>query len=443
MRTRVRGMIGTAAGLAVLAACGAPSSTRDVSAEAKAACKVSVSSATTVNVLAMSAPALDPFTDAMVKGCSGSKNLTVKHTPVDFTGQIQKAQLALSSKGASPYDLVEVYNGTLTEYASKGWLVPLDDYIAKYRDTYKLDDIPDKTWKGFSYKGKVYGIPNQINSQVLIYRKDLFAKHGITPPTTYDELVSAAKKLKGDSGAKYPLAMVWGADDALADGFHGWLTTEGGSWFDGKGEPAFNSDKGVEAVERMRGLMPYMPAEALTYNNGDVMALMQQGQVAMTVIWASRAGSINDPDSSKVAGKVGFAPAPAGAGDGVPTGEISQDGFAIAKNSAADPETLFQIMASTTTDPAVMRKAATLAIPSRDSVLEDRQAAQPHWPAAVQSIEHGATTLPGVPYMEPLTKTVINPYLDKALTGRLPAKEALDQAAAELRRTLKAKGYLG
>ena len=51
----------------------------------------------------------------------------------------------------------------------------------------------------------------------MIYRKDIFDKYGITPPTTWDEYAAAAQKLKdaggplfGDFGANVP-ACVHGA----------------------------------------------------------------------------------------------------------------------------------------------------------------------------------------------------------------------------------------
>ncbi|TDD86852.1 extracellular solute-binding protein [Actinomadura darangshiensis] len=438
-----RSLAGLAAGLLAVTGCGAPAGMVDVEQAARKACDVpSPAKPTTVNVLAYSGPAIDPFTDAIVKGCGGVRNLEIKHLPVDFSGQIQKAALALSSGDSSPYDLIESYNGTLYEYASKGWIRPLDGYIAKYKDRYGLGDIDPKAWDGFTYQGKIYGIPDQANAGILIYRKDLFSKLGLKAPRTYAEMLDAAKRLKAAKAVKYPLGMVWGSDDALADGFHSWLTANGGRWFDDTGRPAFDSPAGLKALQQMKGMLPYMPSGSLAFGNGDVMALMQQGLIGMTRIWASRAQPIGDPNQSRVAGKIGFAAAPAAVPGGPPASETSQDGFVIPKNSRLDPETLFRLMASTITSPDVMKQAATVAVPPRMSMINDPATARPYWPAVRESGERGVQPLPRVPYMDPLTKSVVNPYLAKALTGSTDPARALRAAATQLESSLKAKGYL-
>ena len=45
------------------------------------------------------------------------------------------------------------------------------------------------------YDGKMVGIPFDIPIFILMYRKDLFEKHGITVPTTMDEYTAAVKKI--------------------------------------------------------------------------------------------------------------------------------------------------------------------------------------------------------------------------------------------------------
>ena len=58
--------------------------------------------------------------------------------------------------------------------------------------------------KAMSYEGKMYGVPMQAQTHVMAYRKDLFDKNGITPPTTFEEMKAAAK-LQDAEGMKYPL----------------------------------------------------------------------------------------------------------------------------------------------------------------------------------------------------------------------------------------------
>lgn len=57
------------------------------------------------------------------------------------------------------------------------------------------DKFVDWTWGQVSQDGKVFGIPQDTGPMGLLYRKDLFDKHGITVPQTWDEFATAARKL--------------------------------------------------------------------------------------------------------------------------------------------------------------------------------------------------------------------------------------------------------
>ena len=64
-------------------------------------------SATTVNVLAYNSSAIDPFTDTMVSSCTKG-DVTVKHDPIDFGGQVTKTTATLAGDTGT-YDILETY----------------------------------------------------------------------------------------------------------------------------------------------------------------------------------------------------------------------------------------------------------------------------------------------------------------------------------------------
>jgi multiple sugar transport system substrate-binding protein len=74
-----------------------------------------------------------------------------------------------------------------------GQLVPLDDVIAPVRD-----DFTPAVLAGHIVDGKVYGIPQAVDTQVLFYRKSLLAQAGVAVPSTVAELVDAARALTRD-----------------------------------------------------------------------------------------------------------------------------------------------------------------------------------------------------------------------------------------------------
>ncbi len=84
------------------------------------------------------------------------------------------------------------------EYIIKaGQVEPLDDYLAKSTVISK-DDIIPSLLDGFSFDGKVYGIPKDFNSLALVYNKDLFDIAYIQYPNendTWDDLENKLAKV--------------------------------------------------------------------------------------------------------------------------------------------------------------------------------------------------------------------------------------------------------
>lgn len=69
-------------------------------------------------------------------------------------------------------------------------IVDLTDLIADVKDDFTESDI-----KANSVDGKLYSIPMIVDPQLIYYRKSLFDAKGIQPPTTLDDLISAAREL--------------------------------------------------------------------------------------------------------------------------------------------------------------------------------------------------------------------------------------------------------
>lgn len=80
------------------------------------------------------------------------------------------------------------------QYAAAGWLEPLDGYLGTQRDAI-IDSYLPAYRKSNVINGKLVALPGFADAQFLYYRKDLLARHKIAPPTTWDELTAAAKKV--------------------------------------------------------------------------------------------------------------------------------------------------------------------------------------------------------------------------------------------------------
>ncbi|MEO7130410.1 MAG: sugar ABC transporter substrate-binding protein [Dermatophilaceae bacterium] len=91
-------------------------------------------------------------------------------------------------------DVFEYGNGPTIDMIKGGQVVDLTDVFGDVKDDFNTSVLERVT-----YDGKIWAIPQVIDMQLLVYRKSMLAAAGVTPPTTMDELVAAAKKLtKGD-----------------------------------------------------------------------------------------------------------------------------------------------------------------------------------------------------------------------------------------------------
>jgi ABC-type glycerol-3-phosphate transport system substrate-binding protein len=90
-------------------------------------------------------------------------------------------------------DLVEGPPSTLTEYATAGLIDPIEDRAKKleYFDGY-LDNVIDAV----TYEDKIHALPYSGNARALIYRKDIFNKHGLKPPKTAKEFLTVGRTIK-------------------------------------------------------------------------------------------------------------------------------------------------------------------------------------------------------------------------------------------------------
>ena len=66
--------------------------------------------------------------------------------------------------------------------------------IGQWANPHKAE-FPEGTWTQVAKGDVVNGMPQDSGPMAMLYRKDIFDKHGITPPTTWAEFADAAKKL--------------------------------------------------------------------------------------------------------------------------------------------------------------------------------------------------------------------------------------------------------
>jgi multiple sugar transport system substrate-binding protein len=396
---------------------------------AQARCdKLQSAKAGEINIIGNSFPALAHIAKEMETCTQGGLKVQFKMTPQART----EIEQAFASQGKSAFDAAVVSGGVFTNLNALGQIQPMTDLVEKYKAKYKIEEN-----MLVRVNGQVMAIAFMQNAQNLYYRKDLFDKHGIKAPTTYGEMMAAAKMLKEkEPSIEFPIAQTFskGFDGQVE--FVNMFVGSGGKFFKaGSAQPDFSSEAGIKALENMRAMTQYMTPNFLASNSDDVMNQFQQGKAAMGVLWASRAARMDDPAASKIVGKMEFAAAPAMAAGGKSATHMWWDGIVMPKNLNADRETVFQVMMEAL-DEETMKKGNDLTVWIRSAYKPTRFGT-----GVTASMKAGAPTWPTEPYFS-LAQGEIGKVLPDVLTGTMTAKAALDAASVAYTKAAMEKGFI-
>ncbi len=235
-----------------------------------------------------------------------------------------KQPAALAAKPAL-YNIAGTAPNNLVPLLNDGLVRPLDDLVAKFGQQLTPNQL-------VRIDGKVMAIAMMVNTQHFMYREDVLKSLNIPVPKTYDDILAAAAAMRKANAVQYPFAGSWKAGWDLAMEFINLFPAYGGSFVGAGNVPTINNATGLKTLATLKALTEYMDPEYLTADAASVAKQFQQGKVAMSNFWASRAGAMDDPKESTVVGKVIMAAAPAAVAGGKPATTLFWDGFAIAKN---------------------------------------------------------------------------------------------------------------
>ncbi|MEO6208427.1 MAG: extracellular solute-binding protein [Candidatus Limnocylindrales bacterium] len=197
-----------------------------------------------------------------------------------------RAQMITRFGAHNPPDLFYINAEYARDWADEGFLLPLDDFIARDGfDTSKF--FPDylNIFKGTD--GKIYGLPKDGNTIAMAVNTDVAA----TAPTTLDELVATANSLKGTGALKAPLCMNAGLDRGLT-----FIYAQGGSLLNADGTAeAISTDASKNAVQWYLNLFKDgLAMTAADMGDGWCGEALGKGDVAMAFEGGWLYGYMND-----------------------------------------------------------------------------------------------------------------------------------------------------
>jgi ABC-type glycerol-3-phosphate transport system substrate-binding protein len=307
----------------------------------------------------------------------------VKVDDVDY-GNLKVKQIQSLSTSAD-YDLVWASEIWLAEYVSKGWFLPLNDMISKYKAD--LSIFSKAMVDMNTTDGKLYAIPTFAQTLILTYNKEWFEKEGQKVPTTVDELLAVAKYFK-EKGTGIAVPAMQG--QAAADLYGQILYSAGGDYFGSDGKVNLLSGEAIYAAEVWDKLCEYSITGSLTWHHDQVSAAVREEVAPIGITITGLSGLDSDPKMSKIVDKVGYAPIP---GKKSVVGVVSYWSWGVAKNSK-NPEAAFKL-AVWLVSPEVEKKQALMngQIGAISSLAQDSEvvAKMPFLPATSETLANAKT----------------------------------------------------
>ncbi len=331
------------------------------------------------------------------------------------------------------------------QYAAEGVLENLDPYIKQ--SGYDLNDYWPGLLESATYNGSIYGLPRDIEADVLYYNKTLFDKAGVKYPDetwTWDDLTAAAQKLtvKDANGnvTQYALAM---ENDNKYDIF---LNQNGGAILDDYRNPSecmLSDPKSVQAVSFFADLLAkgYAMTDAdLNQAGGDQGAFLS-GQAAMIIQNTSRVSAFN---AAKMNYDVAVVPIPKGGKRYNPAGGAAWVMSAKSDNKDA-AWTFMEWLQSTNGGEKIYTERGEI-FPALQSVANSPAFMTDQPPANKQAIitEAKASAVGSFGYFPEwgeLQSSVVNPGLDKIWTGAVSPDQGLTDVCTQVNQFLKDNGY--
>ncbi|MDP3958673.1 MAG: sugar ABC transporter substrate-binding protein [Pseudorhodobacter sp.] len=236
-------------------------------------------------------------------------DITVEWVTLEENVLRQKVTTDIATKGGQ-FDVLTIGTYEVPIWGKAGWLVSLNDLPAEW----DAADILPAIAGGLTVDGNLYAAPFYGESSMVMYRRDLMEKAGLTMPDapTWAEIKTAAAAMTDKAGEVYGICLRgkagWGENMAFLTAMS---NSFGAKWFDENWQPQFDQQPWKDTLAFYLDLMTnYGPPGASNNGFNENLALFQTGKCGMWIDATVAASFVTNPKDSTVADKVGFALAP-------------------------------------------------------------------------------------------------------------------------------------
>ena len=287
--------------------------------------------------------------------------------------QRQKAVIELTS-GQPSFDVIHIsFHAQKRQYEKGNWLADLTPFLQDPTLTDASLTESDFAPAGLSYAkdsgGKFRALPFSVDYWIVYWNKELFAAKNLAYPETFEAMLAAAKTLT-DKDAGVSGFVARGMKNANTPVWTSLMLGYGQQAIDAGGKLQTDNEPAVAAAKLYQSLMTETAPRGVTgFNWAECQSAFLQGKVGMWMDGVGFAAPLENPELSRVVGKVGYGVVPAGpAGRAAPT---LGDGIAVSEASKNKEAAYLYCQWAISKEMGARLFQAGAGVPFRTSVVDD------------------------------------------------------------------------
>ncbi len=381
--------------------------------------------------------------DEIVKGFNESQDKY--QVNAEFQGSYEESLTKLRGVGGTKDApaITQVFEVGTKYMIDSGYIEPMQSFIDK--DNYDLSQLEENILNYYRVDGKLYSMPFNSSTPVMIYNKDAFKEAGLDPekaPETFSEVIDAAAKLKTDE--MYGFSMLtygWFFEQLVATQGGLYVNEDNGRSGDAT-EALFNGPEGLNVFRFLDTMNKAGTFGNFGTNWDDIRSAFATGKVAMYM-----------DSSAGVAGAINNAPFEVGVAYIPHADEVQRNGVVIGGASLwmskgiaeEEQEAAWEFMKYLTT-PEVQAKwhldTGYFAINPKaydEEIVKEKWAEYPQYKVTVDQLQDtipGLATQGALISVFPESRQQIVTALEELYQGKDP-QEVLDKAAEGTNRAME------
>jgi raffinose/stachyose/melibiose transport system substrate-binding protein len=365
-------------------------------------------------------------------------NVTVKRTSKSFSDLKTTLKLALS--GNNPPDVVEANQGypDMVAFVKAGMLLPLDAYAQAYGWTKRYPAsllALNKVSSDASHfgEGKLYGLSQMGEYVGVYYNKTKLKQVGLTPPTTWSELVADLSKIKARGELpiqfgnldKWPAIHTFGTIQAATAG-----KQDVRNLVFGTGHAAWTSAPSVQAAKTLQewATKGYFPSgvNGIGYDDANKQFAHGKGVFEITGTW--EAATLKGPMGSSL----GLMPTPPGSKGLASTGGESLAFGVTSKSKTPDVAAAYINFITNAHAADVMLRTGNLpAVPGQAASSLSSASLEGQMVAGWQKINSADGLVPYLDYSTPTFYDTITAALQDLIGGKTTPRQFTETLQAD------------